>query len=104
MLEKGQYICNSCNASIAEYRDFKKQDEAGEVGEAKPLEPQVQSIPQENTAPQQVAEQIPQETVTQPNSVTSITSIEGKPILMKMRIKLELQNKLVLILHNPWFW
>ena len=80
LAEKGQYICNSCNASIAEYRDFKKQDESGEVGEAKPLEPQVQSIPQENTAPQQVAENTPQETVTQPGPVTSITSIEGKPV------------------------
>lgn len=80
LAEKGQYICNSCNASIAEYRDFKKQDEAGEVGEAKPLEPQIQSIPQENTAPQQVAEHSPQETVTQSGPVTSITSIEGKPI------------------------
>jgi len=80
LAEKGQYICNSCNASIAEYRDFKKQDEAGEVGEAKPLEPQVQSIPQENIAPQQVAEQTPQETVTQPGPVTSITSIEGKMV------------------------
>jgi len=80
LAEKGQYICNSCNASIAEYRDFKKQDEAGEVGEAKPLEPQVQSISQENTVPQQVTENAPQETVTQPGPVTSITSIEGKVI------------------------
>ncbi|MDH3395997.1 MAG: hypothetical protein OEL52_07580 [Nitrosopumilus sp.] len=80
LAEKGQYICNSCNASIAEYRDFKKQDEAGEVGSAKPLEPQMQSIPQENIAPQQVAEHTPQETVTQPDPVTSITSIEGKVI------------------------
>ena len=80
LAEKGQYICNSCNASIAEYRDFKKQDEAGEVGEAKPLDPQLQSTPQENTPSQQVVEHTPQETVTQPGPVTSITSIEGKVI------------------------
>jgi len=24
LAEKGQYICNSCNSSIAEYREFKK--------------------------------------------------------------------------------
>ena len=35
LAEKGQYICNSCNASIAEYREFKKQDEQEEVGSAK---------------------------------------------------------------------
>ena len=52
LAERGQYICNSCNASIAEYRDFKKQDEAGEVGVAKPLEPQVQSTQPET--PQQI--------------------------------------------------
>jgi len=79
LAERGQYICNSCNASIAEYRDFKKQDEAGEVGSAKPLEPQVQNA-QPETAPQQVAEPAtaPQETVTKPGPATSVTSIEGK--------------------------
>ena len=55
LAERGQYICNSCNASIAEYRDFKKQDEASEVGDAKPLEPPVQNA-QPETVPQQVAE------------------------------------------------
>jgi len=82
LAEKGQYICNSCNASIAEYRDFKKPDEAGEVGNAKPLEPQVQSTPEENTKapPQQVIEQTAEKVVTQPSSITSITSIEGKAV------------------------
>jgi len=80
LAERGQYICNSCNASIAEYRDFKKQDEAGEVGVAKPLEPQVQSA-QPETVPQQVAEPTTvQPTVTQPGPVTSVTSIEGKSV------------------------
>ncbi|QLH04058.1 hypothetical protein C5F49_01020 [Nitrosopumilus oxyclinae] len=80
LAERGQYICNSCNASIAEYRDFKKQDEAGEVGVAKPLEPQVQSTQPE--IKQQVSEPqtTPEPTVTQPGSSTSVTSIEGKPV------------------------
>jgi len=77
LAEKGQYICNSCNASIAEYREFKKQDEAGEVGSAKPLEPQVASTPQQISEP---ATQTPQETVTQPGPATSVTSIEGKVV------------------------
>jgi len=80
LAERGQYICNSCNASIAEYRDFKKQDEAGEVGVAKPLEPQVQNTQPET--PQQVAEPVisPKPTATQPSSATSVTSIEGKHV------------------------
>ena len=83
LAEKGQYICNSCNASIAEYREFKKQDEQEEVGSAKPLDTQVQTAPQEAaaSAPQEAAASAPQEAAaTQPGPVTSITSIEGKAV------------------------
>jgi len=97
LVERGQYICNSCSSSIAEYREFKKQDEAGEVGDAKPLEPKVESAPQQVAEPtvqtqqvaeptvqtQQVAEptvQTQQEKVTQAGPVTSISSIEGKAV------------------------
>ena len=78
LAERGQYICNSCNASIAEYRDFKKQDEAGKVGVAKPLEPQVQSTQPET--PQQIAKPIVSPEPTQLGPVTSVTSIEGKSV------------------------
>ena len=77
LAEKGQYICNSCNASIAEYREFKKQDEAGEIGNAKPIEQVVQSAPQQVEEP---AIQTSKETVTQPGPVTSVTSIEGRTV------------------------
>jgi sporulation protein YlmC with PRC-barrel domain len=76
LVERGQYICNSCNASIAEYRDFKKENEAGDIGSAKPLEPQVQSA-QPKFIQQPAASQ---GTVTQPGPITSITSIEGKGV------------------------
>ena len=64
LAEKGQYICNSCNASIAEYREFKKQDEEEDVGSAKPLDPQANGAPQETaaSAPQETAASAPQET------------------------------------------
>ena len=79
LAERGQYICNSCNASIAEYRDFKKEDESGKVGSAKPLEPQVRSASQPETAPQQVPEStVASETAPQPDPTTSVISIEGK--------------------------
>ena len=76
LAEKGQYICNSCNSSIAEYREFKKQDEAEEVGSAKPLEPQ--SIPQQASTPQ--IPQTPPKTVTQSDPATSVASIEGRAV------------------------
>ena len=77
LAEKGQYICNSCNSSIAEYREFKKQDEAEEIGNARPVEQVVASTPQ------QVSEhltQTPQEAVTQPGSAASVSSIEGRTV------------------------
>lgn len=90
LAERGQYICNTCESSIAEYREFKKQDEAGDVGNAKPLEPQTEVAPQVETpqpivesTPQPVEEpeiQSPQETVTQPSSATSVSSIEGRAV------------------------
>jgi sporulation protein YlmC with PRC-barrel domain len=82
LAEKGQYICNSCNSSIAEYREFKKQDEAEGVGSAKPIEqvaaPQVESTPQVANPPQ--IDNVPQESVTTPSPATSVTSIEGRTV------------------------
>ncbi len=77
LAEKGQYICTSCNSSIAEYREFKKQDEAGEVGSAKPLEPTIENT-QESTTPSTV--ETTQETTTQPGPTTSVSTIEGRGV------------------------
>tara|TARA_B100000029_G_C17550742_1_gene950033 strand:- start:803 stop:1567 length:765 start_codon:yes stop_codon:yes gene_type:complete len=38
LVERGKYICNECNATIAEYREFRKSDEGLEVGLANPIE------------------------------------------------------------------
>ena len=89
LAERGQYICNSCQSSIAEYREFKKQDEEGDVGNAKPLEPQTQ-VTQQVESPQQVTDSAPQQIqqpetqpekeTTQPTPATSISSIEGRAV------------------------
>ena len=85
LAERGQYTCNTCNSTIAEYREFKKQDEAIEIGNAKPLDlaqqtnsPQVE--PQViQTPPTSTPQEIPQQT-TQPGPADSVSSIEGLPI------------------------
>ena len=85
LAEKGQYICNTCNSTIAEYREFRKQDEIKEVGVAKPLEnetqispePTIQEQPQITPQVQQVSTQIPSQETTKPSSVGSVSSIEG---------------------------
>jgi len=80
LAEKGQYICNSCNSSIAEYREFKKQNEAGEVGAAKPLESQVSSPQVTQSAPQRTEPVQVSQVVTQPGPTTSVASIEGRAV------------------------
>ena len=37
LAERGQYLCTACSSIIAEYREFKKSDELGDAGFAKPL-------------------------------------------------------------------
>ncbi len=82
LAERGQYICNTCNSTIAEYREFKKQDEANEIGNAKPLEStqtmQPQAEPQITQAPPTVSVQVEtQAQTTQPSPAGSVSSIEG---------------------------
>ena len=85
LAEKGQYICNTCNSTIAEYREFRKQDEIKEVGVAKPLEnetqispePTVQEQPQITPQVQQVSTQTPSQEATKPSPVGAVSSIEG---------------------------
>jgi sporulation protein YlmC with PRC-barrel domain len=81
LAEKGQYICNSCSATIAEYREFKKQNETVEVGIAKPLESASQTIAPQIPQPEPpVQAQARPETSTQPGPATAVSSIEGLTI------------------------
>ena len=40
LAERGKYLCNGCDATIAEYREFRKPNEAMNVGLANPIEQQ----------------------------------------------------------------
>ncbi len=64
LINRGQYVCASCNGALAEVREFKKSDESMDIGNAKPLEstpqtsvPNVQStvVPDVSNAVQDVA-------------------------------------------------
>ena len=83
LAERGQYICNSCNASIAEYREFKKPNEEGEVGSAKPLDASTTTPPtvEVATAPTVEVATAPTVEVTQPGSTASVSSIEGRTVI-----------------------
>ena len=75
LAEKGQYACNVCNGSIGEYREFKKQNEAVDIGQAKPIEqtptvtPQVEQVQNVTSAAEQRAV-----------DTTSISMIEGMSV------------------------
>jgi len=85
LAEKGQYICNNCNSTIAEYREFKKQDEIKEIGEAKPIEKATQTTseqliqeqPSVTPQTQQEPPQISPQQTTEPTPAGSVSSIEG---------------------------
>jgi sporulation protein YlmC with PRC-barrel domain/DNA-directed RNA polymerase subunit RPC12/RpoP len=80
LAEKGQYICSSCSAVIAEYREFKKQNETVEVGSAKPLETASQTIAPQISEPPvqtQVKPEVSTQSATQPSPAIAISSIEG---------------------------
>ena len=83
LAERGQYICKSCNASIAEYREFKKPNEEGEVGSAKPLDANVTTAPtvEATTVPTVEATTVPTVEATQPGSAASVSSIEGRMVI-----------------------
>ena len=67
LVERGKYLCNGCDATIAEYREFRKPDEQIEVGLANPIEQQQNTglssfdtpVQQESVEPQVAAESIP---------------------------------------------
>ena len=80
LAERGQYICNSCNASIAEYREFNKPNEDGEVGSAKPLDPNSVTPTVEATTPT-VEATTPTVEATTPSSAASVSSIEGRTVI-----------------------
>ena len=83
LAERGQYICKACNASIAEYREFKKPNEEGEIGSAKPLDANTTTAPtvEVTTAPTVEVTTAPSVEVTQPGSTASVSSIEGRTVI-----------------------
>jgi sporulation protein YlmC with PRC-barrel domain len=83
LAERGQYICKSCNASIAEYREFKKPNEEKEIGSAKPLDAGSTTVPtvEATTVPTVEATTVPTVEATQPGSTASVSSIEGRIVI-----------------------
>ncbi|MEK6971814.1 MAG: zinc-ribbon domain-containing protein [Thermoproteota archaeon] len=77
LVEKGKYLCNVCGSTIAEYREFRKPDQASEVGNAKPIaEEHFSKPPPVKTETVQPTVQ-PQSRAVQPQPETQADSSKG---------------------------
>lgn len=79
LLEKGQYVCTTCGSTLAEYREFRKPDELGQVGMAKPLE-QTLTTQFDSPRPESFPEPPPNIEVESPSTVGEMPSVETPPI------------------------
>ena len=81
LVERGKYICNECDSTIAEYREFKKSDEQIEVGLANPVEQNQDSTFSDFSNFTEPDSTIQQEIVSQTNPVDStFRSIMGMDV------------------------
>ncbi len=83
LVERGQYLCNPCGSTIAEYREFKKPDEAMDVGVARPESigtVQPEDAPTEPTQDTTVQEPAREEPAPETPDTKSINSIEGMTV------------------------
>ena len=76
LVEKGQYICTTCGSTLAEYREFKKPDEASEAGFARPMTPPSPTLTPP-TEPMQQSFPSPNPSVTIPDFDSQI--LPGSP-------------------------
>lgn len=103
LLERGQYVCTTCGSTIAEYREFQKQDEQASVGLAKPATPQIPQEAPQMTSPSQTQESVrPSESAPQANSVSSIVGMlvydsNAKRVGVAKQVGVDVSHQVVLI-------
>jgi sporulation protein YlmC with PRC-barrel domain len=114
LVERGQYLCTTCGSSIAEYREFKKSNEFGEVGNAKPLETKAEIFQEPiNDTEQKYDNQYHSfddfmETDTETNSVDRFNAITGmsvfdenaKQIGTAKQVGVDSNNQVVLVISD----
>lgn len=82
LVERGQYLCNTCGATIAEYREFKKSDEAQDIGLAKPTTAGNAARPEPAMEPAAAEQPVPAVEQPKPDAsgAESISAIEGMAV------------------------
>ena len=109
LVERGKYICNECNGTIAEYREFKKSDEQIEVGLANPIEQNQDSTFSDFSEFAETDTPVQEEIVSQTNPVDStFRSIMGmdvfdenaKKIGIAKQVGVDSNQTLILVISN----
>ena len=92
-MKEGKYLCNECDSTIAEYREFRKPDESMNVGLANPIEQQQDTGFSDFDTPVQ-EETMSSEIVQEPIPTGGhLDQFLVWMFLMKVQKKLEKQNK-----------
>ena len=113
LVERGQYLCTACGSTIVEYRKFKKPDELGDAGFAKPLDAK-ESIIEEAThdTEQQVddlfnelgssIQQEPQPTVSTFSAIPgmSVYDENAKKIGIAKQVGVDSNNTVILVMTD----
>jgi len=115
LVERGQYVCNTCGSVLAEYREFQKPDEQRDVGIAKPISTDQDTLlpPPTDETPltmpdfSQIVTETPVSSQTQPID-TTFSSISGmvvydenaKRIGIAKQVGVDSSQNVVLVITN----
>ena len=104
LAERGQYICTICGSPIAEYREFKKQNELGDVGYAKPIETQaeigqvVDEVQQQSDDQYHAFDDLPQTTEANPVDST-FNAISGMSVFDENAKQIGIAKQVLSLIH-----
>jgi len=88
LVEKGKYLCNTCGSTIAEYREFRKPDQAGEIGKAKPISEESFSKP----SPPQTNTSVKTETVSSSVKAETIQPTKSQSRIIQPRPDIQVDS------------
>ena len=108
LVERGKYLCNGCDSTIAEYRDFRKPDEQVDVGLANPIEQQQDTglsrfdtlVPQESVQSQVAAESIPGDETFRSIFGMDVFDESAKKIGKAKQVGVDSNQELVLLISD----
>ena len=109
LLERGQYMCTTCGSTIAEYREFQKQNQQADVGLAKPISPSFDQPVISTVSTAQQTSQPEIQTFSSPSNPQgsfssivgmSVYSSDAKKVGVAKQVGVDSAHQVVLIVTN----